>query len=58
MLTKKKCDKEKSKNHEYRKTIREMKDQKSENEKILEQEKSELEDDNEQLKAKLISLLR
>jgi HPt (histidine-containing phosphotransfer) domain-containing protein len=58
MLSKKKYEKEKSRNQEYRKTMQEIKDQKSENEKILEQEKSELEEDVKQLKSKLISLLR
>lgn len=58
MLSKKKCEKEISRNQEYRKTIKEIKNQKSQNEKILEQEKSELEEDIKQLKSKLISLLR
>ena len=58
MLSKKKCEKEKKRNQEYRKTIKEIKEHKSENEKILEQEKIELEDDVKQLKSKLISLLR
>ena len=58
MLSKKKCEKEKNRNQEYRKTIKEIREQKSDNEKILEQEKSELEEDIKQLKGKLISLLR
>lgn len=58
MLSKKNCEKEINRNQEYRKTIKEMKNQKSQNEKILEQEKSELEEDIKQLKNKLISLLR
>jgi chromosome segregation ATPase len=58
MLSKKNCEKEKGRNQEYRKTIKEIREQKSENEKILEQEKSELEEDIKQLKNKLISLLR
>ena len=58
MLSKKNCEKEINRNQEYRKTIKEMKKQKSQNEKILEKEKSELEEDIKQLKDKLISLLR
>lgn len=58
MLSKKKCEKEKNKNLDYRKTIKEIKHQKSENEKILEQEKSELVEDIILLKNKLISVLR
>ena len=58
MLSKKKYEKEKNKNQEYRKTVQEIKAKKSEKEKILEQEKCELEEDIKQLKNKLISLLR
>ncbi|XP_028395468.1 FYVE and coiled-coil domain-containing protein 1-like isoform X2 [Dendronephthya gigantea] len=57
MLSKKKFEKEKSRKLEYKNTIKEIREQRSENEKILEEEKSELEEVVQQLKTKLVSLL-
>lgn len=58
MLSKKQCEKEKGRNKEYRTTIKEIKRQKSEKEKLLEDEKVEMLEDIQQLKAKMVSLLR
>ena len=57
-LSKKRYEKEKGRNEEYLKTIKEIKETKSEKETLLELEKIEMAEDIAQLKEKLVSLLR
>lgn len=57
-LSRKKYEKERNKSLEFKKTIKEIQNEKSDREKILEEEKSELEEDIKLLKSKLVALLR